>query len=179
MYRKGKSYLVILCFLNQNIYLHVSIFSVFIYFHKQTKKCLIQLNMLVLFQDRQNQNEENELCQSKPCQQIPLLHVFIWVNPSSVYINLYLGRRMQLSHDVRFSFEGFDDEDSYLVLGQPCTNNSMSTPNQNIIIPPSGSIPNIPSISTNDFPSQQFSTRRRLQFKVKEVRADADLKIGK
>ena len=66
--------------------------------------------------------------------------------------------RTEFPYDGWFSFEGFGDEDSFLVLGQPCTNNAMSTPNQNIIIPPPGSIPNIPSISTNSFPSQQFSS---------------------
>ena len=87
--------------------------------------------------------------------------------------------RTEFPHDGRFSFEGFDDEDSFLVLGQPCTSNSMSTPNQNIVIPPPGSIPNIPSISTNGFPSQQFSPCRRILFTVKVVRADIDLQIGK
>ena len=87
--------------------------------------------------------------------------------------------RTEFPHDGRFSFEGFDDEDSFLVLGRPCTNNSMSTPNQNIVIPPPGSIPKIPPISTNGFPSQQFSPRRRILFTVKVVRADIDLQIGK
>ena len=87
--------------------------------------------------------------------------------------------RTEFPHDGRFSFEGFDDEDSFLVLGQPCTNNSVTTPNQNIVIPPPGSIPNIPSISTNGFPSQQFSPRRRILFTVKVVRADIDLQTGK
>ena len=87
--------------------------------------------------------------------------------------------RTEFPHDGRFSFEGFDDEDSFLVLGQPYTNNAMSTPNQKIVIPPPGSIPNIPSISTNGFPSQQFSPRRRILFTVKVVRADIDLQTGK
>ena len=65
-----------------------------------------------------------------------------------------------------------DDEDS-------CTNNAMLTPNQNSFIPPSGSIPNIPSISANGFPSQQFSPRRRILFTVKVVRADIDSQTGK
>ena len=85
--------------------------------------------------------------------------------------------RTEFPHDGRFSFEGFDDEDSFLVLGQPCTNNSVTTPNQNIVIPPPGSIPNIPSISTNGFPSQQVSPRRQILFTVKVVRAD--LQTGK
>ena len=85
--------------------------------------------------------------------------------------------RTEFPHDGRFSFEGFDDEDSFLVLGQPYTNNAMSTPNQNIVIPPPGSIPNIPSISTNGFPSQQVSPRRQILFTVKVVRAD--LQTGK
>ena len=85
--------------------------------------------------------------------------------------------RTEFPHDGRFSFEGFDDEDSFLVLGQPCTNNAMSPPNQNIVIPPPGSIPNIPSISTNGFPSQQVSPRRQILFTVKVVRAD--LQTGK
>ena len=87
--------------------------------------------------------------------------------------------RTEFRHDGRFSFEGFDDEDSFLVLGQPCTNNSVTTPNQNIVIPPPGSIPSIPSISTNGFPSQQFSRRRQILFTVKVVRADKDLETGK
>ena len=85
--------------------------------------------------------------------------------------------RTKFPHDDRFSFEGFDDEDSFLVLGQPCTNNAMTPPNQNIVIPPPGSIPNIPSISTNGFPSQQVSPRRQILFTVKVVRAD--LQTGK
>ena len=85
--------------------------------------------------------------------------------------------RTEFPHDGRFSFEGFDDEDSFLVLGQPYTNNAMSTPNQKIVIPPPGSIPNIPSISTNGFPSQQVSPRRQILFTVKVVRAD--LQTGK
>ena len=87
--------------------------------------------------------------------------------------------RMDFPLDDRFSFEGFNDEDSFLVLGQPCTNNAMSTPNQNIVIPPPRSIPNIPSISANGFPSQQFSRRRRIFLTVKVVRADIDLQTGK
>ena len=85
--------------------------------------------------------------------------------------------RTKFPHDDRFSFEGFDDEDSFLVLGQPCTNNAMTPPNQNIVIPPPRSIPNIPSISTNGFPSQQVSPRRQILFTVKVVRAD--LQTGK
>ena len=85
--------------------------------------------------------------------------------------------RTKFPYDDRFSFEGFDDEDSFLVLGQPCTNNAMTPPNQNIVIPPPGSIPNIPSISTNGFPSQQVSPRRQILFTVKVVRAD--LQTGK
>ena len=53
----------------------------------------------------------------------------------------------------------------------------MTPPNQNIVIPPPGSIPNIPSISTNGFPSQQVSPRRQILFTVKVVRAD--LQTGK
>ena len=85
--------------------------------------------------------------------------------------------RTKFPHDDRFSFEGFDSEDSFLALGQPCTNNAMTPPNQNIVIPPPGSIPNIPSISTNGFPSQQVSPRRQILFTVKVVRAD--LQTGK
>ena len=55
----------------------------------------------------------------------------------------------------------------------------MTTPNQNIVIPPPGSFPNMPSISTNDFPSQQFSARRRIFFTVKVVRTDIDLQTEK
>ena len=44
----------------------------------------------------------------------------------SLYQRIF-GMRAEFSHDSRFSFEGFDDEDSFLVLGQPCTNNAMST----------------------------------------------------
>ena len=87
--------------------------------------------------------------------------------------------RTEFPHDGRFSFEGFNDEDSFYVLGQPCTNNAMSPPNQNIVIPPPGTIPNIPSISTNGLPSQQFSPCRRILFTVKVVRADIDLPTGK
>ena len=64
-------------------------------------------------------------------------------------------------------------------MGRPSTNNAMSPPNRNIVIRPPGSIPNIPSISTNGFPSQQFSPRRRILFTVKVVRADIDLQTGK
>ena len=135
--------------------------------------------MLVHFWARQNQNEETELCLSKPGQQIPLLHISFQLNPSSEHIKEYLGTRTEFRHDGKFSFEGFDDEDSFLVLGQPCTNNSVTTPSQNIVIPPPGSIPNIPSISTNGFPSQQFSPRRQILFTVKVVRADKDLETGK
>ena len=87
--------------------------------------------------------------------------------------------RKDFPHDDRFNFEGFNDEDSFLVLGQPCTNNAMSTPNHNIVIAPPRSIPNIHSISANGFPSQQFSRRRRILFTVKVVRADIDLQTGK
>ena len=87
--------------------------------------------------------------------------------------------RTEFPHDGRFSFEGLDDEDCFLVLGQPCANNAFPTPNQNIVIPPPGSIPNIPSISTNGFPSQQFSPRRRILFTVNVVREDIDLQTGK
>ena len=96
-----------------------------------------------------------------------------------MYIKEYLGMRTEFPHDGRFSFEGFDDEDCFLVLGQPCANNALPTPNQNIVIPPPGSIPNISSISTNGFPSQQFSPCRRILFTVKVVRADIDLQTGK
>ena len=135
--------------------------------------------MLVLFWDSQNQNEETKLCHSKPGQQIPLLHVSFQLNPSSVYIKECLGMRTEFPHGGRFCFEGFNNEDSFLVLGKLCTNNAISTPNQDIIIPPPGSIPNIPSISANGFPSQQFSQRRRILFTVKVGRADIDLQTGK
>ena len=83
--------------------------------------------------------------------------------------------RTEFPHDVRFSFEGFDDEDCFLVLGQPCTNNALPTPSKNVVIPPPGIIPNIGSISTNGFPSQQFFPRRPILFTIKVVRADIDL----
>ena len=87
--------------------------------------------------------------------------------------------RTKFPHDVRFSFKGFDNEVCFLVLGWPCANNALTTPNQNIVIPPPGSIPNIPSISTNGFPSQQFSPRQRIFFTVKVVRTDIDLQTEK
>ena len=91
--------------------------------------------------------------------------------------------RTEFPHDGRFRLEGFDEEDSFLIffliLGEPCRNNAMSTPSQNIVIPPPGSIPNIPSISTNGFSSQQFSPRRRILFTVKVVRVDIYLQTGK
>ena len=87
--------------------------------------------------------------------------------------------RTEVPHNGRFSFKGLDDQHSFLVSGQPCTNNAMSTPNQNIVIPPPGGIPDIPSISTNGFPSQQFSPRRQILVTGKVVRADVDLQSGK
>ena len=78
--------------------------------------------------------------------------------------------RTEFSHDGRFSFEGFEDKDCFLVLGQPCANNALPTPNQNIVIPPPGSIPSI-------LPT--FSPRRRILFTVKVVRGDIDLQTGK
>ena len=84
----------------------------------------------------------------------------------------------EFPHDGNFSFEGFDNEDSFLVLGQPCTTNAMSTLNQNIVILPV-SIPIIPFISINDFPSQQFSPPWQILFTVKVVRANIDLQTEK
>ena len=96
-----------------------------------------------------------------------------------MYVKEYFGMRTEFPHDGRFSFECFDEEDSFFVLGQPCTNNAMSTPNQNMVIPPPGNILNVPFISTNGFPFQQFSPRRRILFTVEVGRADVDLLAGK